>query len=94
MRRDGPQTCRRRRRTKDEVDVDEAIRRTDGFYLIVDGNVVGPHNARVDQGDLVRTIQAGAADTRVLAPLGPEEIPGGKHGNKDKWVAVLVLQTL
>lgn len=24
-----------------------------GPYLIVDGNSVGPHNARVDQGDLV-----------------------------------------
>lgn len=51
------------------------------LYLVVYGNSIGPHDACADQGNLVWTIQTGAANARVLAPLSPEEKPG-KHTNK------------
>ena len=54
------------------------------MYLIVNGNSVGPHDAWVDQGNLVWTVQTGAADAGVLAPFSPEEIPG-VHSSIQFW---------
>lgn len=46
------------------------------LYLVIYRNSIGPHDAWVDQGNLVWTIQTGAADTGVLTPFSPEEISG------------------
>lgn len=44
-------------------------------YLIVYRNSVWPHDARVDQSNLIGAIQARAPDAGDLPPFGPEEIP-------------------
>lgn len=45
-------------------------------YLIVYRNAVRPHDARVDQSNLIGAVQARAPDAGHLPPFGPEEIPG------------------
>lgn len=45
------------------------------LYLVVYRNSIWPHDARVDQSNLIGAIQTRAPDTGDLTPFGPEEIP-------------------
>ena len=46
--------------------------------LIVHGDAVGPADADVNQQHPLTAIQPRPLDPRVLAPLSPEQVPGGK----------------
>lgn len=44
------------------------------MYLIVNGDTIGPADTDIDQDSPLRAIQTRPFNTRVLAPLCPEQV--------------------
>lgn len=53
------------------------------LHLIVNGDAIGPADADVDQDRPLRAVKTRLLDTRVLAPLGPEQVAAHKNAHSD-----------